>query len=206
VSQPGPVNDVHPIEAESFGILAGRIDLSAWPPDAAAVVARVVHATADTDLGRSMLVPSEAVTAGVAALRSGAPVVCDVEMVRAGLARIGACCHLAGAVAGPGGTPTRSAVAAAEAAQHHPDGAILVCGCAPTALAAWLDLIEAGELRPALVVGLPVGFVGAAEVKERLAQLAASHTVVAITNRGERGGSAAACGAVHALARRAGRR
>lgn len=197
---------VHPIEAESFRILADRLDLTAWHPDAAAVVARVVHATADVALGRSMVVPAPAVAAGVAAVAAGAPVVCDVEMVRAGLPGLPTCCHLGEAAPGPGGTPTRSAVAAARAAACHPDGAILVCGCAPTALDTWLDLIEAGSLRPALVVGLPVGFVGAAEVKQRLAAMAGTAQVPAITNVGERGGSAAACGAVNALARLAGRR
>lgn len=199
----GPAVPIHPIEQRSYAILRTRIDLGHLDPQAAAVVARVVHATADVDLGRSMVVDGQAVTAGVAALRAGAPVVCDVEMVRAGLPAVAACCHLAEATAGPGGTPTRSAVAAHRAAERHPEGAVVVVGCAPTALDAWLDLIETGAVRPALVVGLPVGFVGAAEAKARLAALADAGVVAAITNHGERGGSAAACGAVNALWRAA---
>lgn len=192
---------VHPIEAESFRILARRLDLSAWGERARLVVARVVHATADLDLGRSLIVDDDAVDTGVAALASGAPVLCDVEMVRAGLPRLATSCSLNRAEAGPGGVPTRSAAAAILAADDHPTGAVAVVGCAPTALEAWLDMVEAGTFRPALIVGLPVGFVGAAESKARLRSVSAATGVAAISNVGERGGSAAACGAVNALAR-----
>lgn len=192
---------VHPIEAESYRILGERFDPSPWGPLAGAVVARVVHATADVDLGRSMVVDEAAAAAGVAALAAGAPVLCDVEMVRAGMPSVGARCYLSEATAGPGGFPTRTANAAALAADRHPEGAVVVVGCAPTALEAWLDLVETGRFRPALIVGIPVGFVGAAESKERLRAVAGARGLPAISNVGERGGSAAACGAVNALAR-----
>lgn len=197
----GPAADVHPIEAESFRILARRLDLSAWGAHAGQVVARVVHATADLDLGRSMVVDEHAVGAGIEAFRRQAPVLCDVEMVRAGLPGLPTSCSLGRAVSGPGGVPTRSAVAATLEAADHPHGAIAVAGCAPTALEAWLDMMEAGTFRPALVVGLPVGFVGAAESKHRLRTVSDATGIPAISNIGERGGSAAACGAVNALAR-----
>ncbi len=194
---------VHPIEAESYRILAERLDLEAFPPDLRPLAARVVHATADEDLGRSLRATPGATAAGLAALRAGAPVVCDVEMVRAGLSGVPARCFLDQAVAGPGGWPTRSARAAELAAAACPEGALVVVGCAPTALARWLDLLEEGRVRPALLVGLPVGYVGAAEQKARLGRLAEAGSVEAVWNVGPRGGSAAACAVVNALARQA---
>jgi precorrin isomerase len=192
---------VHPIEAESFAILAGRVDLGHLPAGPRAVVARVVHATADLDFAGSMVLGESDVAAGVEALRRGAPVVCDVEMVRAGLTGLRARTWLAGAVAGPGGFPTRSAMAVRAAAAEHPEGALVVVGCAPTALEEVLTLVEGGTFRPALVVGMPVGFVGAAESKAHLRELAARTGLAAVSNIGEKGGSAAACGVVNALAR-----
>lgn len=192
---------VHPIELESFRILRGRIDLSAWGPVAAEVVARVVHATADVALGQSMVLDDAAAAAGIAALAADAPVLCDVEMVRAGLPHLTTMCYLAAAQAGPAGVPTRSAAAAELAARAHPAGAVAVAGCAPTALERWSALIESGAFRPALVVALPVGFVGAAEAKAHLREVAHRSNIACISNIGERGGSAAACGAVNALAR-----
>lgn len=192
---------VHPIEAQSYRILAQRLDLQAFRPDLRPLVARVVHATADEDLGRSLRASPGALAAGRAALARGAPVLCDVEMVRAGLGDLPTRCYLAQATAGPGGWPTRSARAVELAAKEHPQGALVVVGCAPTALARWLDLLEAGQVHPAVIVGLPVGYVGAAEQKARLGELAEAGLVEAIWNIGARGGSAAACAVVRALHR-----
>jgi precorrin-8X/cobalt-precorrin-8 methylmutase len=193
-------NPVHPIEAESYRLLDGRVDLRHLPPRARAVVARVVHATADVDFAESMVVGAEAVTVGVEALRRGAPVVADVGMVRAGITGAEVRCYL-GEVAGePPGPLTRSAAAMRLAAHAHPQGAIVVVGCAPTALAEVVRLARAEGFRPALVVGLPVGFVGAAEAK---ADLRASG-LPAISNVGEKGGSGAAAAVVNALVRLAG--
>ncbi|MGH8990745.1 MAG: precorrin-8X methylmutase, partial [Acidimicrobiia bacterium] len=83
------------------------------------------------------------------------------------------------------------------AAARHPEGAVFAIGCAPTALAELIRLARAGEVAPALIVGLPVGFVGAAEAKDALVRSG----LVSITNRGEKGGSAAAGAAVNALVR-----
>jgi precorrin-8X/cobalt-precorrin-8 methylmutase len=187
----------HPIEKESFRILDERLDLGHLTPGARAVVARVVHASADVDLAASMRVDDGAVDAGVAAVRRGAAVVVDVEMVRAGIAGYPAVCMLGGAEAGPGGYPTRSAMAIRSAAARFPDGAVWVIGCAPTALAELVRLVEAGEVRPALVIGVPVGFVGAAEAKAAAARL----PVPVITNVGEKGGSAVAAAAFNAIRR-----
>ncbi len=185
---------LHPIEAESYRILAERVDLSAFGPVAAAVVARVIHASADLEYATTMVVDEAAAGAGVDALRAGAPVVVDVEMVRHGITGVTAGCFLPSQAANGS---TRSAAGMAAAAEAHPDGAVVVVGCAPTALDEVVALYEAGRFRPALVIGMPVGFVGAAESKE---QLRASG-LPAISNVGEKGGSAVAAAALNALAR-----
>ena len=185
---------VHPIEAESYRILAGRVDLSAFGPLSAAVVARVIHASADLDYAGTMVLDEAAVEAGVAALAGGAPVVVDVELVRHGITGVESRCYLP-----PEAPPatTRSAAGMALAAERHPEGAVVVVGCAPTALDEVVRLHRSGGFNPALVVGLPVGFVGAAESKERLR----ASGMPAISNVGEKGGSAVAAAAINAMMR-----
>ena len=185
---------VHPIEAESYRILAERVDLSGLGPLSAAVVARVIHASADPDYARTLVVDEAALEAGVAALASAAPVVVDVEMVRHGITGVDARCFLPHTA--PTGT-TRSAAGMELAADAHRDGAIVVVGCAPTALDEVVRLHDAGRFAPALVIGLPVGFVGAAEAKERLR----AGGLPAVSNVGEKGGSAVAAAALNALVR-----
>ncbi|HEX2119126.1 MAG TPA: precorrin-8X methylmutase [Acidimicrobiales bacterium] len=187
---------VHPIEAESYRILAERVDLSRLGPLSAAVVARVIHASADLDYARTLVVEEAALEAGVAALASAAPVVVDVEMVRHGITGVDARCYLP-AHAGDG--VTRSAAGMALTARRHPEGAVVVVGCAPTALDEVVRLHAAGRFSPALVIGLPVGFVGAAEAKERLR----ASGLPSVSNVGEKGGSAVAAAALNALVRKA---
>lgn len=189
------MTEVHPIEAESYRILAGRVDLSAWGPLGRAVVARVIHASADLEYATSMVLDEESARAGVDALRRGAPVVTDVEMVAAGITGVAAACYLRRV--GPGATPTRAAAAVRLAAEDHPHGAVFVIGCAPTALVELVDLAGRGKVRPSLVIGLPVGFVGAAESKEALR----ASGLPAVSNIGEKGGSAVAAAALNALLR-----
>jgi precorrin-8X/cobalt-precorrin-8 methylmutase len=188
---------VHPIEAESYRILAERVDLSAWPPLARAVVARVIHASADVGYAGTLVVDEAACAAGVAALRAGAPVVADVDMVAVATRRAGTRSLLAEGRARAAAEPelTVSAAAMRVAAERWPAGAVVVVGNAPTALAEVLALAAAGRFAPALVIGLPVGFVGAADAK---AALRASG-LPAISNVGERGGSAVAAAALNAL-------
>lgn len=186
---------IHPIEVESYRILAERVDLSRYDEGARAVVARVIHASADLEFADTIVLTDDAVAAGVAALRAGAPVVTDVEMVRAGLTNVEAVCYLREATAD--GDLTRSAAAMRIAAQRHPEGSIVVVGCAPTALFEVVELAAAGRFAPALVIGLPVGFVGAAESKEAVRRSG----LAAITNVGEKGGSAVAAAALNALRR-----
>lgn len=190
---------IHPIEVESYRILEDRVDLSPWPPGAREVVARMIHSTADESFATSARIGDAAVERAVAALRVGAPVICDARMVMAGIPRVANTLCLLGEVpqAKPG--DTRSAAAVRLAAERFPSGALWVIGNAPTALAALLRLCDDGVVEPAAIVGLPVGYVGAAEAKEALWQ--SPLRAVSITNVGVRGGSPVAAGAVNALAR-----
>ncbi|WP_165986673.1 precorrin-8X methylmutase [Streptomyces sp. YIM 98790] len=192
---PGPpARTVHPIEEESYRILRSRLDTSGLPPLTRAVVERVIHASADLGYAADLVTDEAALRAAHTALhRDGAPVVTDVEMVAAGITRRRAVCRLAGAAADPGAGLTRSAHAVRLALEEVGPGAVWVVGCAPTALFELLSLASAA--RPALVVGLPVGFVGAAESK---AALRASG-LPAVSNLSEKGGSAVAAAAVNAL-------
>jgi precorrin-8X/cobalt-precorrin-8 methylmutase len=192
---------LHPIEAESYRILGERVDLDRWPPLSRAVVARVIHAAADVGYADSLVVDEAACATGVAALRAGAPVVSDVEVVAVATRRAGTLSLLAdGRVRAERDRATDpdltlSAAAMRVAAERWPEGAVVAVGNAPTALAEVIALAAAGRFAPALVIGLPVGFVGAAEAK---AALRASG-LPAISNVGERGGSAVAAAALNAL-------
>ncbi|MDM4718974.1 precorrin-8X methylmutase [Micromonospora sp. WMMA1363] len=185
---------VHPIEVESYRILRERVDLGHLPPLTRTVTERVVHASADLDYVTDLVCDEAALTEGLAALRAGAPVVADVAMVAAGITGRDAVCP----VAEPGTAErarragvTRSAAAVRVALDRVGSGAVWVVGCAPTALVELISL----DARPALVIGLPVGFVGAAESK---AALRASG-LPGVSNQGEKGGSAVAAAALNAL-------
>lgn len=180
---------VHPIEQESFAILRSRVDLSHLRPLSRAVTERVVHSSADLDYATDLVLDEDALEQGLKALRGGAPVVADVQMVAAGITTLDAICHVRTATARDG--LTRSAAAIKEAYAEVGPGAVYVIGCAPTALFE----ILAGDYAPALVIGLPVGFVGAAESK---AALRASG-LPAVSNVSEKGGSAVASAALNAL-------
>lgn len=189
---------VHPIEQESYRIMRDRVDLSAWRGRELAVVERMVHATADASFATSARIGGEAVDRTCDALAAGAPIIVDATMVAAGITRGEPVCLLTEVPDAPAGS-TRSAAAIELAAERHPSGALWVIGNAPTALFALLDLHARGVVHPAAVIGLPVGYVGAAESKDALwrGELAAR----AITNMGERGGSPVAAAVVNALVR-----
>ncbi|MFY1615533.1 precorrin-8X methylmutase [Micromonospora sp. WMMD736] len=187
---------VHPIEVESYRILRERVDLSHLPPLSRAVTERVVHASADLAYVDDLVCDEAALESGLAALRAGVPVVTDVAMVAAGITRAGLelVCPVAEPAAAELGRAagiTRSAAAVRIALDRVGPGAVWVVGCAPTALVELLTL----DAVPALIVGLPVGFVGAAESK---AALRASG-LPGVSNMGEKGGSAVAAAAVNAL-------
>jgi precorrin-8X/cobalt-precorrin-8 methylmutase len=186
----------HPIELESMAILRSRYDFSRFAgPLSRAVAERVCHASADLSFADSLVLDEEALRAGRAALADGAPIYADARMVAAGITSREVIVPLAdprveGLAAERG--VTRSAAAMELAAREAPAGAVWVVGNAPTAV---FQLLKAPPAAPALIVGLPVGFVGAAESK---AALVASG-LPCVANAGERGGSAVAVAAVNAL-------
>jgi precorrin-8X/cobalt-precorrin-8 methylmutase len=192
VSAATPRRAVHPIEAESYRILRGLVDLSGLGPLSRAVAERVVHASADPAWAGDLLLDERALAGGLAALRAGAPVVVDARMVAAAVTSRPTVCALDLVEGGPTRVgETRSAAGVRAAFARVGPGAVWVVGCAPTALDALLRLPAA----PALVVGLPVGFVGAVEAKRALA----ASGLPAVTNRGPKGGSAVAAAALNAL-------
>lgn len=188
----------HAIETKSFSILRSRVDTAALPPLTRAVVERVIHASADLDYLTDLVTAEADLENGLQALQAGRPVVTDVEMVAAGITRrdlLGPLlCRVRDSDANDlatGAGITRSAAAIRVALDEVGPDAIWVIGCAPTALFELLTL----DAQPALVVGLPVGFVGAAESK---AALRASG-LPAVSNISEKGGSAVAAAALNAL-------
>ena len=185
---------VHPIEAESYRILRGLVELSRFGPLGRAVAERVIHASADLEYAESLVLDETTLIQGLEALRGGAPVVTDVRMVAAGITALETSCF----VSDPRTRElcedlgvTRSAAGFRLAAEEVGPGAVWVVGNAPTALFELLKL----NADPALVVGLPVGFVGAAESKEKLLESG----LPAVANRGPKGGSAVAAAALNAL-------
>lgn len=185
---------VHPIEVESFRILAERVDLGPLPPLARTVTARVIHAAADVRYAEDLVLDEDALAQGWEALAAGAPLVADSRMVAAGITATDVEVPLADPRAteraAETGT-TRSAAAIELASAEAGPGAVWVVGNAPTALAAILE----HAVDPALVVGLPVGFVGAVEAKAALREAG----LPAVSNVSELGGSAVAAAAVNAL-------
>ena len=197
------------IERTSLSIIAAELAEMHLtpPPETAAVVKRVIHTTADFDYAKNLHFTPGAVAAGVAALRAGTPIVTDTNMALAGitkpgLAKLGgsAVCYMAdpevATIAKETGT-TRAVASMHRAAAEHP-GAVLAVGNAPTALLTIADEIEAG-LRPALVIGVPVGFVNVVESKEHLFAVCAAHGVPAIVAMGRKGGSNVAAAICNAL-------
>jgi precorrin-8X/cobalt-precorrin-8 methylmutase len=184
----------HPIETESYRILRGMVDLSHLGPLSRAVTERVIHASADLEYAQSLILDEEALEGGIEALRRDAPVVTDVGMVAAGITGRETRCFVSDPRArrlSEGFGITRSAAGFRLAAEEVGEKAIWVVGNAPTAL---FELFEL-DVGPALVVGLPVGFVGATESKDTLAKSG----IPAVANRGPKGGSAVAAAALNAL-------
>jgi precorrin-8X/cobalt-precorrin-8 methylmutase len=185
---------VHRIETESYRRMREMVDLSHLGPLSRAVAERVIHASADLDYAKSLVLDEAALEGGLKALRRGAPVVTDVGMVAAGVTAREALCFVSDERAellAEHFNTTRSAAGFRLAEKEAGFGAVWVVGNAPTAL---FELLEM-DARPALVVGLPVGFVGAAESKEALL----GSGLPAVTNRGPKGGSAVAAAALNAL-------
>ncbi|MDQ1714278.1 MAG: precorrin-8X/cobalt-precorrin-8 methylmutase [Frankiaceae bacterium] len=187
---------VHPIEAESYEILRSRVDTTAFATLTRAVVERVIHSTADVSLVDDMVCDEVTLTVAAEALRGGARIVADVAMVAAGITTR----PVVSLVASPEAAQlaasagiTRSAAAVRLALAQVGPGAVWAIGCAPTALLELIALADAAA--PVLVVGVPVGFVGAVESKEALR----ASGLPSVSNRSEKGGSSMAAAVVNAL-------
>lgn len=199
------IRDGAAIYERSFAIIRAEADLTRFDAAAARVVVRMIHACGMTDLPRDVAMSPDFVVAAESALRAGAPIFCDAKMVANGVTRSrlpaqnAVLCTLddprTPALAAELGT-TRSA-AAMELWRSQLAGALVVIGNAPTALFRLLEMLDAGAPKPAAVIGIPVGFVGAAESKLALAD---DGRVPFLVVHGRRGGSAMAAAAVNALA------
>ncbi len=198
------VRDGAEIYRRSFATIRAEADLSGLPGDVARVAVRMIHACGMVDLVRDIGFSPGVVTAARKALAGGAPILCDAEMVASGVTRSRlpagneVVCTLRDpavpALAAAMGN-TRSA-AALDLWGDRLGGAVVAIGNAPTALFRLLEMVEAGAPRPAAVLGIPVGFIGAAESKDALAASDLEFLIV----RGRRGGSAITAAAVNALA------
>ncbi|MFV3411856.1 precorrin-8X methylmutase [Pseudomonas nitroreducens] len=200
------IRDGQAIYRQSFATIRAEADLSAIPADLEKLVVRVIHACGMVDVVQDLRFSEGAGAIGRAALANGAPILCDARMVAEGITRARLPAHnevictlndpdvpeLARELGN-----TRSAVAL-EHWREHLEGSVVVIGNAPTALFYLLEMLDAGAPKPALILGFPVGFVGAMESKDALA--ADSRGVPYVIVRGRRGGSAMAAAAVNALA------
>jgi precorrin-8X/cobalt-precorrin-8 methylmutase len=192
------------IYERSFAIIRAEADLARFSPEEGDVVVRMIHASGSVELARSIVFAGDLVAASRRALAAGAPILCDTEMVAHGITRArlpaqnAVICALGDervpALAGKLGT-TRSA-AALDLWGERLGGGVVAIGNAPTALFRLLEMLADGAPRPAAILGIPVGFVGAAESKEALAE----QPIPFLTIRGRMGGSAVTAAAVNALA------
>lgn len=194
------------IYEESFRIIRAETNLERFPADVSRVVVRMVHAAGATDIADDVAFTASVVAAANTALRAGAAILCDSSMVATGIIRSrlprdnDVICHIkdpevARVAEQEGITKTMAAV---DLWLPRLEGAVVAIGNAPTALFRLLEVVAATGVRPAAVIGIPVGFVGAAESKEALiaSELGLEHLVV----RGRRGGSAMTVAAVNAIA------
>jgi precorrin-8X/cobalt-precorrin-8 methylmutase len=195
------------IYERSFAIIRAEADLSGFSPEQADVAVRMIHACGQVEIASHIVFGGDVVNSARQALASGAPILCDSQMVAHGITRArlpagnAVICTLndprtAGFAANNG--TTRSA-AALDLWRDRLPGAVVAIGNAPTALFRLLELLDAGAPKPAAILGIPVGFVGAAESKAALA--ADPRGVPFIIVRGRSGGSAITAAAVNALAR-----
>jgi precorrin-8X/cobalt-precorrin-8 methylmutase len=200
------LRDPATIYERSFALIRAETDLSRLPGSLHPLALRLVHAVADPSIVADLVASDDAAAIGRAALAAGAPILADAVMVAHGIthSRLAKANEIICTLDDPSvpgraaalGT-TRSA-AALELWRPHLAGAVVAIGNAPTALFHLLELLEQGAPRPALILGFPVGFVGAAEAKAALIASPLGRPFIAL--RGRRGGSALAAAAVNALA------
>jgi precorrin-8X/cobalt-precorrin-8 methylmutase len=200
------VRDGAEIYRRSFALIRAEADLDGLDPVMERVVVRMIHACGMVDLAADVAASPGFGPQASAALRAGAPILCDTSMVASGVtrSRLPAANEVVCTLSDPpvaelaARMDTTRTAAAMELWRERLDGAVVVVGNAPTALFRLLELVEEGVAPPAAVIGVPVGFIGAAESKVALAEHPAglAHVVV----HGRRGGSAIAAAAVNALA------
>ncbi len=200
------IRDGQAIYRQSFATICAEADLERFPPELVGSVVRMIHACGMPDLAADVGYAPEVGAAARTALEAGAPILCDSEMVAHGItrARLPADNAVLCTLRDPA-VPARAreigntrSAAALDLWGDRLDGAVVAIGNAPTALFRLLELLAGGAPRPAAVVGIPVGFVGAIESKEALAE---SGLAPYLTVFGRRGGSAMAAAAVNALAK-----
>lgn len=193
------------IYRRSFATIRAEADLAGFPADIERVAVRMIHGCGQVDLAGDIAYSPGVVAAARAALHAGKPILCDANMVASGVTRKRlpadnpVLCNLADprvpALAAQLGN-TRS-VAALELLRDQLDGAVVAIGNAPTALFHLLDMLDAGAPKPAAIIGIPVGFIGAAESKQALIDFGG---IEFLTVRGRRGGSAITASALNAIA------
>lgn len=204
------IDDGPAIYVDSFATIRREADLTGIPASAEKLAVRMIHGSGQVDLARDLVVHPEIVRASRAALDAGAPILCDATMVATGVTRSRlprdneVLCFL-GDPRVPGlardWRTTRTA-AAVSLWEPHLAGAVVAIGNAPTALFHLMEMLLDGAPRPAAIVGCPVGFIGAAESKQALTELATQHgiDIPYVTVAGRRGGSAMTSSALNALA------
>jgi len=192
------------IEGKSFEMITEELGEHPFTDEQYPVVQRVIHASADFELGRSMVFHPDAIQAGIAALRAGQSVIADVQMIQAGVSKdrirgFGGDVHVH--ISDPDVmeeakrlNTTRAIISTRKATQMY-DGGIYAIGNAPTALLELIRLVKEGEAKPGLIIGMPVGFVSAAESKDELRKL----DIPFITNIGRKGGSTIVVAALNAI-------
>lgn len=193
------------IYARSFETIRMEADLSRFTAEEADVATRIIHACGMVDIAADIDFTPGAVAAGMQAMRAGRAILCDVQMVARGIIQrllppgVDIACTLddAGVADHAQALQTTRSAAAVDLWANRIDGAILVFGNAPTALFRLLECASQAGAQPALVVGMPVGFVGAVESKQALAE---RHELASIIVHGRRGGSAMAAATVNAIA------
>ncbi|MDP5274174.1 precorrin-8X methylmutase [Chengkuizengella axinellae] len=192
------------IEGKSFEMITEELGEHSFTEEQYPVVQRVIHASADFDLGRSVLFHPDAVEAGIKAVQNGKMVVADVQMVQVGISKprlekFGSDVRVyisdEDVMEEAKRLNTTRAIISMRKAIKEAEGGIFAIGNAPTALLELIRLIKNGEAKPGLVIGMPVGFVSAAESKEELAKL----DIPFITNIGRKGGSAVTVAALNAI-------
>lgn len=199
------IRDGAEIYRRSFAIIRSEADLTRFDPEEERVAVRIIHACGMVEVTSDIAFAPGAVRAGIAALEAGAPILCDAKMVSNGVTKARlprgneVICTLddprvPGLAAEMGNTRTAAAM---ELWRDRLEGAVVAIGNAPTALFRLLEMLDAGAPRPACVIGMPVGFVGAAESKEALI---ADGRVPYLAVRGRKGGSAMTAAAINALA------